>query len=95
MNAIHKARRTASRENELIKIKDVNPRNKKNALPYERRVQNESVGARTRDLRIKSPLLYQLSYTPMEQNSERGKMKMRVSGLEPETYGLKVRCSTN
>lgn len=29
MNAIHKAHRTASRENELIKIKDVNPRNKK------------------------------------------------------------------
>ncbi len=34
-------------------------------------MKNESVGARTRDLRIKSPLLYQLSYTPNCVNSER------------------------
>ena len=27
-------------------------------------MRNESVGARTQDLRLKRPLLYQLSYTP-------------------------------
>ena len=39
---------------------------------------SEAGVARTRDLRILSPLVL-----------------MRLSGLEPETYGLKVRCSTN
>lgn len=43
-------------------------------------------GIRTLDLRIKSPLLYQLSYTPY---------LVGCAGLEPATNGLKVHCSTN
>ena len=39
---------------------------------------SESGGDRTHDLRIKSPLLYQLSYRP----------KVDPVGLEPTTYRL-------
>ncbi len=34
------------------------------ALPFFLLIANESAGARTQDLRLKKPLLYQLSYTP-------------------------------
>ena len=47
-------------------------------------------GARTLDTRIKSPLLYQLSYVPKVDHS----VLVGRAGLEPTTNGLKVRCST-
>ncbi len=38
-------------------------RRRNHRIPKE--LENEIAGARTRDLRIKSPLLYQLSYNPL------------------------------
>ena len=39
--------------------------------------QNENAGARTQDLRIKSPLLYQLSYVPTRQKPQKEKQNAR------------------
>ena len=45
---------------------------------------------RTRDLLITSETLYLLSYTSVyKENME------LMSGLEPLTYGLQIRCSAN
>ena len=43
--------------------------------------------------RIKSPLLYQLSYVPIPDCPQI--VVVGRAGLEPTTNGLKVRCSTN
>ncbi len=47
---------------------------------------SECVGARTRDLRIKSPLLYQLSYTP---NGDGSRQRSRVVHASPMFYGVR------
>ena len=46
-------------------------------------------GARTLDTRIKSPLLYQLSYAPRRLIEVVGRARFELT-----TNGLKVRCST-
>ena len=50
-------------------------------------------GTWTLDKRIKSPLLYQLSYVPIPNCPQL--IVVGRAGLEPTTNGLKVRCSTN
>ena len=52
-----------------------------------------NAGIRTLDRRIKSPLLYQLSYVPIPDCPHI--VVVGRAGLEPTTNGLKVRCSTN
>ena len=52
-----------------------------------------SAETRTLDRRIKSPLLYQLSYAPKPSTNFR--MVVGRERLELSTNGLKVRCSTD
>ncbi len=55
-------------------------------------------GNRTPDQRIKSPLLYRLSYrvrVAVGVICNRTPSVVRHEGLEPSTNGLRVRCSTN
>ena len=85
MNASFEAHRTESTSIKAVKAqRNSDKKQKRNAQALQISVSkrnniktrienNESVGARTRDLRIKSPLLYQLSYTPMEKNSKEEK----------------------
>ena len=51
-------------------------------------------GARTRDLRLGKPMLYQLSYYRTEKRNNRYDYEP-IMGLEPMTYALRMRCSTN
>ena len=44
------------------------------------------------DPQIKSLLLYQLSYRPLN-SSNKSKTKLRSAGIEPATYGFEVRRS--
>ena len=65
-------------------------------------VQGAVNGTRTRDPRLGKPMLYQLSYY---RNGMKTKWfesvldsvirKEPIPGLEPGTYALRMRCSTN
>ena len=51
-------------------------------------------GARTRDTRSHSPVLYRLSYTHHHNAARRSHPKLaRLEGIEPPTDGLEIRCS--
>ena len=54
-----------------------------------------NAGIRTLDRRIKSPLLYQLSYVPKVVKTRLQEYLVGTQGFEPWTDGLRVRCSTN
>ncbi len=47
---------------------------------------------RTRDTRIFSPMLYQLSYITLVDKLVK---RVVIPGFEPGTHGFSVRCSTN
>ena len=55
-------------------------------LTAAKRIKNEGVGARTQDLRLKRPLLYQLSYT-----SAKGKEISKKRPLNQGKYITKER----
>ena len=63
-------------------------------MPFkELKVFGGSAETRTLDRRIKSPLLYQLSYAPKPSTIFR--VVVGRERLELSTNGLKVRCSTD
>ena len=63
-------------------------------MPFkELKVSGGSAETRTLDRRIKSPLLYQLSYAPKPSTIFR--VVVGRERLELSTNGLKVRCSTD
>ena len=59
--------------------------------------KNGSNGARTRDLRLGKPLLYQLSYYRILKKVEhyRSTLLEPITRLELVTHALRMRCSTN
>ena len=64
-------------------------------------VQGAVNGTRTRDPRLGKPMLYQLSYyrnvTKMVDKKDiiAFQEEEPIPGLEPGTYALRMRCSTN